>query len=309
MAAVMAEMANTGHAPLPDVPLPALRVDPMRVAQVHRAVAEATERPAWQEWRDRSSFVRTGGSHRRPQCRNRRGIGADRCRQRTHAQPAAGRFLGGDWASDLQCPQDCHIRSTGSEIASATVAVALARVLSLRGDACILLDSEGRTDSLLRVLRIAPASGFGELLRGKASFREACRKDPLSKLDVVQAGHPPVGSDVIRGPLTAGIMEMLERHYSFVIVHAAAPAQGAEPWKNFHAGLAVASAERAAEAGSIVKAMRAAGVASAQYLRLSAPAEPSKIGKDHATKNEGRQQSGKEASCPGAHQQPAPWLS
>jgi hypothetical protein len=176
------------------------------------------------------------------------------------------------------------------------------------GDGCILVDGDGRTGSLLRVLRIAPASGFGELLRGKASFREVCRKDPLSKLDVVQAGQPPVGSDVIMGPLTAGIMEMLERQYSFVIVHVGAPVQSAEPWKNFHAGLVVASAERAAEAGSIVKAMRAAGVVSAQYLRLSAAAEPTKIGNHHAIKDEARQQSGKNAR-PGVHRQPAPWLS
>jgi hypothetical protein len=122
----------------------------------------------------------------------------------------------------------------------------------------------------------------------------------------VQAGHPPVGSDVIMGPLTAGIMEMLERHYSFVIVHVAAPVQGAEPWKNFQAGLVVAGAERAAEAGSIVRSMRAAGVTSAQYLRLSAAAEPTKIGNHHAIKGEARQQSANNASV---HRQPAPWLS
>jgi hypothetical protein len=104
-------------------------------------------------------------------------------------------------------------------------------------------------------------------------------------------------------------MEMLERHYSFVIVHIAAPAQGAEPWKNFHAGLVVASAERAAEAGSIVTAMRAAGIASAQYLRLSAPAKQTQIGSHHAIKDEARQPSDKEAGWPGVHQQPAPWLS
>ena len=310
MAAVMAEIANAGHAPHPGAPRSAPPVDPMRVAQVHRALAEVVERPGV-----------AGNDEIVPaMCELPVIIGDD------NAGAVAASVLSGansefmramrqvaSWAvTGLQTFSARRIvitGPTGSEIASATVAVALARLLSVGGDACILLDSEGRTGSLLRVLRIAPACGFGELLRGKASFREACRKDPLSKLDVVQAGHPPVGSDVIRGPLTAGIMEMLERHYSFVIVHAAAAAQGAEPWKNFHAGLVVASAERAAEAGSIVKAMRAAGVASAQYLRLSAPAEPTNIGNHHAIKDEVRQQSGKEADWPGLHQQPAPWLS
>jgi succinoglycan biosynthesis transport protein ExoP len=310
MAAVMAEMANAGHAPYPGAPRSAPRLDPIRVAQIHRAVAEVMERPGV-----------AGNDEIVPaMCELPVLIGDD------NAGTVAASVLTGAESEFMRCMRQVASWAVtglqtlsarriaisgpaGSEIASATVAVALARLLSVRGDACILVDSDGRTGSLLTVLRIAPASGFGELLRGKASFREACRKDPLSKLDVMQAGHPPVGGDVIMGPLTADIMEMLERHYSFVIVHIAAPAQGAEPWKNFHAGLVVASAERAAEAGSIVKAMRAAGVASAQYLRLSAPAEPAKIGTHHATKDEARQQSGKEAGWPGLHQQPAPWLS
>jgi hypothetical protein len=282
----------------------------MRIAQVHRAVTEATERqgtpgngeivPALCEL-----AVLIGDQNAGTVAASVL-TGADSELMRSLRQVAS-------WAvTGLQTFNARRIAISGpkgSELASATVAVALARVLSLQGNACILVDGDGRTNSLLTALRIAPAPGFGELLRGKASFREACRKDPLSPLDVLQAGHSPVGGDVITSPLTGGIMEMLERHYSFVIVHVAAPAQGAEPWKNFHAGLAVASAERAAEAGSIVKAMRAAGVASAQYLRLSAPAESTKIGTNHAIKDEGRQQSGKEASFPGAHQQPAPWLS
>jgi polysaccharide biosynthesis transport protein len=310
MAAVMAEMANAGHGPHPGAPGSVPRIDPIRVAQVQRALSEALERPGV-----------AGNDEIVPaMCELPVLIGED------NAGAVAASVLTGaeseflramrqvaSWAvTGLQTFSARRIAISapaGSEIASATVAVALARLLSIRGDACILLDSDGRTGSLMRVLRIAPASGFGELLRGKASFREACRKDPLSKLDVVQAGHPPVGSDVIMGPLTAGIMEMLERHYSFVIVHVATPVQGAEPWKSFQAGLVVAGAERAAEAGSIVRAMRAAGAASAQYVRLSAAAAPTEIGNHHAIKDEARQQSGKDAGWPGVHRQPAAWLS
>ena len=282
----------------------------MRIAQVHRAVAEAMDRPGV-----------AGNDQIVPAlCELPVVIGDDNAGTvaasvltGTESEFMRGMRQVASWAvTGLQTLGTRRIAicgPAGSEIASATVAVALARLLSVRGDACILVDSDGRTGSLLTVLKIAPACGFGELLRGKASFREACRKDPLSKLDVVQAGHLAVGGDVIMGPLTAGIMEMLERHYNFVIVHIAAPSHGPEPWKNFQAGLAVASAERAAEAGSIVKAMRAAGIASAQYLRLSAPAEQTKIGSHHAIKEEAPQQYGKEAHWPGIHQQPAPWLS
>ena len=309
MAAVMAEMANAGHAPLP-APRSAARVDPIRVAQVQRAMAEALETPAVAAKEEIVPAL----------CELPVFIGEDNAGTVAASvlRGAENDFMRGmrqvaSWAvTGLQTFSARRIAISGpagSEIASVTVAVALARLLSVQGNACILVDSDGRTGSLRRVLRIAPALGFGELLRGKASFREACRKDPLSKLDVVQAGHSPAGGDVIMGPLTAGIMEMLERHYSFVIVHIPAPAQVAEPWKNFHAGLAVASAERAAEAGSIVKAMRGAGVASAQYLRLSAPADPTEIGSYHANKDEAPQHSGKEAGPPGLHQQPAPWLS
>jgi uncharacterized protein involved in exopolysaccharide biosynthesis len=160
----------------------------------------------------------------------------------------------------------------GGEIASATMAVALARVLALDGNPSILVDADGRTDSVVRVLGIAAAPGLSELLRGKASFREACRKDPLGMLDIMQAGRPQLGGDVLTGPLMASIIEMLERRYSFVIVHFIPPVQIVEPWKTFNAGLVVAGADKAATAGSMVKAMRAAGMASAQFVRLAAPA-------------------------------------
>jgi hypothetical protein len=160
----------------------------------------------------------------------------------------------------------------GGEIASAALAVALARVLALDGNLSILVDADGQTDSVVKVLGIAAAPGLSELLRGKASFREVCRKDPQDALDIVQAGRPALGGDVLTGSLMASIVEMLERRYSFVIVHFIPPVQIAEPWKTFQAGLVVAGADKAATAGSMVKAMRAAGMASAQFVRLAAPA-------------------------------------
>jgi succinoglycan biosynthesis transport protein ExoP len=309
MAAVMAEMANTGRTPASFLP-PAPRVDPVRVAQFHRAAAKATDlQGTVAEGEIVPAFCEVAvliDDHN---------AGTIAASVLTRADSELVRSLRqvASWAvTGLQTFNARRIAISGpagSEIASATVAVALARILSLDGNPCILVDGDGRTGSILTALRIAPAAGFGELLRGRTSFREACRKDPLSSLDVLQAGQSPVGSEVITGSLTAGIMEMLERRYSFVIVHILPPPQASEPWKNFHAGLVVAGAERAPEAGLIVKAMRAAGVASAQYLRLSARTGSTAVGTNHAIKDEGRQQSGKETSGPGEHPHSAAWLS
>ncbi|MGH6874798.1 MAG: hypothetical protein ACREDW_07260, partial [Aestuariivirgaceae bacterium] len=207
MAAVMAEMANTSSAPVPAVPPPASRVDPLRVGQIERAVAEARGCPGGGEMGEIvPAFCEVGviiDEHNAGTVAASVLTGADRELMRSVRQVASWAVTG---LQTFNARRIAISGPAGSEIASATVAVALGRILSLQGNACILVDGDGRTGSLLSALRIAPVPGFGELLRGKVSFREACRKDPLSALDILQAGHPPVGSDVMTGPLTAGIM-------------------------------------------------------------------------------------------------------
>jgi uncharacterized protein involved in exopolysaccharide biosynthesis/Mrp family chromosome partitioning ATPase len=163
----------------------------------------------------------------------------------------------------------------GGELASATIAVSLARVLALQGNNCILIDADFVTGSVSSALSIAPAAGLGELLLGRASFSDLCRKDPLSNLDVVQAGKAPQGAVLPAGPLMTNFFETLERRYRFIILHQGAHlGDASEVWKACHAGLIVAATDHAAQIGARLKAMQAAGLSSTQFVRIVKNGQP-----------------------------------
>lgn len=114
------------------------------------------------------------------------------------------------------------ITSAVPEEGKTTIAVALAKLLALRGTNTVIVDCDLRRPSVHKLLGCRVGPGLSELLRGQAALEDTLRSDAQSGVTVLPAGGPTSDPNFLLGSRTLPMLvAKLRSHFDAVIIDSA----------------------------------------------------------------------------------------
>ena len=110
------------------------------------------------------------------------------------------------------------ITSAGRGEGRTTTAANLALTAAAEGRAALLVEADLRHPTLSRLLGLAPRSGLGDVLEGRAELGQAITR--LGPLALLAAGTAQDVGAALRGPAAAAVAERLRGEWELVILDA-----------------------------------------------------------------------------------------
>lgn len=124
------------------------------------------------------------------------------------------------WLGD-QPPKCVVITAARPGEGKTTVAISLARVAALGGERVVVIDCDLRQPSFGRVFGADDGQGVIDYLMGHASLASVRKRDRLTQLDYIPAGHSETNAtSLFMGEAMATLIEQLKRDYDLIVLDA-----------------------------------------------------------------------------------------
>jgi len=112
------------------------------------------------------------------------------------------------------------VTSASSGEGKSTTALNLSHMLAEAGESVMLIEGDMRLPTISRQLKLRSSPGLSNVLAGLNNVREVLQESGLHKrLQVISSGDiPPNPSELLGGPLSRILIEVLSSNYDFIIL-------------------------------------------------------------------------------------------
>lgn len=112
------------------------------------------------------------------------------------------------------------VTSASSGEGKSTTALNLSHMLAEAGESVMLIEGDMRLPTISRQLKLRSSPGLSNVLAGLNNVKEVLQESGLHKrLQVISSGDiPPNPSELLGGPLSRILIEVLSSNYDFIIL-------------------------------------------------------------------------------------------